>query len=259
MKLTDILYSISALIAVVAMNAAWATEQAATKPQESVAYESEGGEQAAAEARKPADIVDKATAMLQAQLGRSPDKRIPSALLAKAKCVALFPDVIQGGFIYGGKFGNGLVSCRHEATNDWGVPVFVAMGGASIGVQAGFKKADIILLAMTNKGLNQLLSGKPIVGGEASVAAGPVGRDATVNMDVLLRTPLVGYSRSKGLFAGLNLEGVVIRSSKATNKQVYGEYKDIKELLMQRSESPASVSKIRDALRMYATYSEELS
>jgi lipid-binding SYLF domain-containing protein len=197
--------------------------------------------------------------MLQAQLGRSPDKRIPAALLAKAKCVALFPDVIQGGFIYGGKFGNGVVSCRHEATNEWGAPVFVAMGGASIGAQVGLKKADIILLAMTNKGLNQLLSGKPIVGGEASLAAGPVGRDATVNMDVLLRTPLIGYSRSQGLFAGFNLEGVAIRSSKKINKELYGEYQDIRELLMQRLVSPASVSKIREALRLYATGSEELS
>lgn len=214
--------------------------------------ENEESEEFQAEPLKPEEVIKRAVTVLEEQLGQSPDKRLPAVLLQKAKCVAILPDVVQGGLIWGGKVGSGVVVCRHEESRQWGAPAFVNMGGASVGLQFGVKTADLVLLAMTSKGLNQLLSGKPIVGGEASVAAGPVGRNASANIDVLLQTPLISYSRSKGLFAGLSLEGVVIGSSKDANREVYGEYRDAKELLLERTEAPEVVNPIRDVLERYA-------
>ncbi|MDH3692007.1 MAG: lipid-binding SYLF domain-containing protein [Gammaproteobacteria bacterium] len=211
----------------------------------------EGEESVGADVFEPGKWTEKAVTMLDEQMNQSPDKRIPKGLLQKAKCVALFPEVLQGGLGIGGKFGRGLVSCRHE-NGDWGVPVFTRLTSLTFGAQIGAQSVDVLMLIMNDKGLTTLLGGKPIVGAEAGIAAGPVGREGSANLDVFLQTPIVSYSRSKGLFAGAILEGAAITRAKKTNHDLYGDYENTEELLFKRTEAPESVQMIRDALAKYS-------
>ncbi len=197
------------------------------------------------------DYVEKAVTMLEEQMGASPDKRAPKALLKAAKCVALFPQINQAGLGIGGKYGRGLVSCRHE-DGSFGVPLFTRLTSLTFGVQAGVQQVSLLMLIMSDNGLKTLLSGKPIVGAEAGVAAGPVGREAGVDLDVFLQSPIVSYSRSKGLFAGAVLEGAAITRVKRVNKELYGDFETTDELLLKRKDAPESVRAIQEALDKYA-------
>src|SRR5258708_4403556 len=151
----------------------------------------------------------------------TPDKAIPSDLLGDAKCVAVFPNVVKAGFIVGGRGGRGVVSCR--VGGGWSAPVFLNLKGGSVGLQIGAQSTDFVLLFMNEKGINSLLSDKFELGGDASVAAGPVGRQAGASTDVKLNAEILSYSRSKGLFAGLELKGVVISQDKDDNKVAYDD------------------------------------
>src|SRR5688572_13294405 len=139
----------------------------------------------------------------------TPDKGIPRDLLENAECVAVFPSVIQAGFIVGGRGGRGVASCR--TTEGWSAPAFFTLGGGSIGLQIGAQSTDFVMLFMNTDGLNSLLSNEFTLGGDASVAAGPVGRQAGASTDLKLTAKILSYSRSKGLFAGLELKGVVVK------------------------------------------------
>lgn len=151
----------------------------------------------------------------------TPDKGIPGELLDNAECVAVFPDVIKAGFIVGGRGGRGVASCR--TARGWSAPAFFNLGGGSIGLQIGAQSTDFVLLFMNKQGLNSLLSDKFEIGADASVAAGPVGRQAGASTDVKLDAQILSYSRSKGLFVGVELKGVVIKPDKDYMRDVYGE------------------------------------
>ncbi|HWT02635.1 MAG TPA: lipid-binding SYLF domain-containing protein [Pyrinomonadaceae bacterium] len=150
----------------------------------------------------------------------APDKAIPKDLLDKAEAVAVFPNVIKAGFIVGGRGGSGVISRR--VRGGWSAPAFFKMGGGSIGLQIGASSTDFVLLFMNPDALKGLLEDKLEIGGEGSVAAGPVGRAASASTNVTLDAGILSYSRSKGLFAGLELKGVVIDPDNDDNQAVYG-------------------------------------
>jgi SH3 domain-containing YSC84-like protein 1 len=148
------------------------------------------------------------------------EKAIPADLLDKAEAVAVFPGVLKGGFIVGGRGGSGVISRR--VADGWSAPAFFDLGGGSIGLQIGVASTDYILLFMNERAVDSLLSDKFEIGGEGSAAAGPVGRSASASTDARLNAQILSYSRSKGAFAGLELKGVVIKPDNEDNYQVYG-------------------------------------
>src|SRR4051812_36686075 len=135
----------------------------------------------------------------------TPDKGIPEEVLSNAKCILVVPDLIKGGFIVGGKHGRGVATCR--TANGWSAPAFVSVGGGSWGLQIGVEGVDLVMLVMNDRAMQHLLSSKFALTGEGSAAAGPVGRHASAGTDWKMNTEMLTYSRSKGLFAGLTLEG----------------------------------------------------
>lgn len=154
------------------------------------------------------------------QMAAEPDKGIPEEVLESAKCIAVIPHLVKGGFIFGGKHGRGLATCRTE--NGWSAPAYISIGGGSAGLQIGMEGVDLIMLIMNDKGMEQLLSSKFQLSGEASAAAGPVGRHASAGTDWKMETEVLTYSRSKGVFAGLTLEGAVVEQDSDSTRSVYG-------------------------------------
>jgi lipid-binding SYLF domain-containing protein len=175
---------------------------------------------------KRAQKVSKATSRAQraantfVQIMNVPDKAIPRELLAKAEAVAVFPNVIKAGFIIGGRGGSGVISRR--LPYGWSAPAFFKLGGGSIGLQIGASSTDFVLLFMNEAALKGLLEDKFEIGGEGSVAAGPIGRAISASTNATLDAGILSYSRSKGLFAGLELKGVVINPDNDNNEAVYG-------------------------------------
>jgi SH3 domain-containing YSC84-like protein 1 len=152
----------------------------------------------------------------------APDQGIPQSLLNRASCVAVFPSVKKGGFAFGGQWGRGVVSCRQE-TQGWGPPVFVTIGGGSFGFQIGFQSVDLVLLIMNRSGINSLLSSKIEIGADAGATAGMVGRNAAISTDAFLGSRILSYSRSRGLFAGIELKGSMVKADNTANRVIYGE------------------------------------
>jgi len=204
---------------------------------------------------RPGDITDQTKQVNKAstvfrEIMATPDKAIPRNLLDDAKCVAVFPDVIKAGFIVGGRGGRGVVSCR--VGGGWSAPVFLNLKGGSVGLQIGAQSTDFVLLFMNEKGINSLLSDKFELGGDASVAAGPVGRQAGASTDLKLNAEILSYSRSKGLFAGLELKGVVISPDKDDNKGAYGEGLSAKDILRDnKATAPDDLQTFSRTLRDY--------
>jgi len=149
---------------------------------------------------------------------------IPQDLLDKADCVVVFPSVLKAAFIVGGSYGRGAMSCRkgENFRGSWGAPTMMALEGGSFGFQIGGQATDFVLLVMNESGARGILASKVKLGGDASVAAGPVGRDASADTDLTLRAEILSYSRARGLFAGVSLEGSTIRPDNGDNRRVYG-------------------------------------
>lgn len=190
------------------------------------------------------------------EIMNTPDKAVPQDLLDKAECVAVFPDVIKAGFIVGGRGGRGLASCR--VGNTWSAPLYFNMGGGSVGLQIGAQATDFVLLVMNKEGVNSLLKSKFTLGGDASVAAGPVGRETGASTDVRLNAQILSYSRSKGLFAGLELKGVAITVDHDDNRDVYGENFSAREILQENKvTAPPAVRAFPDTLARYSRRSAE--
>jgi SH3 domain-containing YSC84-like protein 1 len=168
----------------------------------------------------------------------TPDKGIPEEVLADAKCMVVVPHLIKGGFIFGGKHGRGVASCR--TPDGWSAPAFVSVGGGSWGLQIGVEGVDLVMLVMNDQGLQHLLSSKFALTGEGSVAAGPVGRHASAGTDWKLNTEMLTYSRSKGVFAGLTLEGAVIEQDDDSTRAIYGKHMMFRNILSGKAKTPRS-------------------
>ncbi len=194
---------------------------------------------------------DKAATVFRQVMG-IPDKAIPKTVLNGAECIAVFPQVLKAGFIIGGRGGRGVVSCR--TPQGWSAPAYLNLAGGSFGLQIGAQSTDFVMLFMTQDGIHSLLSNKFTLGGDASVAAGPVGRQAGASTDVKLNAQILSYSRSRGLFAGLELKGVVISPDKDDNQKVYGDEITTEEVLRQnRLKAPAQVRAFPTLLGRYSS------
>jgi lipid-binding SYLF domain-containing protein len=170
------------------------------------------------------------------QMSAAPDKGIPEEVLDSAKCIAVVPHLIKGGFIFGGKHGRGVATCR--TAEGWSAPAFISIGGGSAGLQIGVEGVDLVMLIMNDKGMQQLLSSKFQISGEGSAAAGPVGRHASAGTDWKLETEMLTYSRSKGVFAGLTLEGAVVEQDSDSTLSVYGRDVSFKSVLQGKVPTP---------------------
>jgi lipid-binding SYLF domain-containing protein len=173
---------------------------------------------------------------------------IPRDLLDKAECVAVVPSVKKFALGFGGRWGKGAVVCR--TTDDWGPPLMISLGGGSFGLQIGGQAADYVFLVMNPKGMDYLLRSKFTLGADAAVAAGPLGRTGEAATDLRMRAEILSYSRTRGLFAGISLEGAVVKQDKNANEKIYGERVDPERLLLQAGyRVPASGRGLVELLR----------
>src|ERR1700731_4115471 len=168
----------------------------------------------------------------------TPDKGIPEEVLSNARCILVVPNLIKGGFIFGGKHGRGVASCR--TAEGWSAPAFISVGGGSWGLQIGIEGVDLVMLVMNDRGLQHLLSSKFELTGEGSVAAGPVGRHASAGTDWKMNTEMLTYSRSKGVFAGLTLEGAVVEQDNDSTRAIYGKHMMFRNILSGKVSTPKS-------------------
>jgi len=164
----------------------------------------------------------------------APDKGIPHDLLNKADCVVVFPSVKKAAFIVGGSYGRGVMTCRSGANfrGRWSAPAFFALEGGSFGLQIGGQATDFVLLVMNEKGAKSVMTSKVKLGGDASVAAGPVGRAASAETDVVMNAEILSWSRNKGVFAGISLEGSTLRSDDDANKNLYGKDINAQQIIL---------------------------
>ncbi|MBZ5720135.1 MAG: lipid-binding SYLF domain-containing protein [Acidobacteriia bacterium] len=176
----------------------------------------------------------------------TPDKGIPEEVLSNAKCILVVPDLIKGGFIFGGKHGRGVASCR--TAEGWSAPAFVSVGGGSWGLQIGVEDVDLVMLVMNDQGFQHLLSSKFELTGEGSVAAGPVGRHASAGTDWKMNTEMLTYSRSKGVFAGLTLEGAVVQQDDDSTRAIYGKHMTFRNILSGKATTPRSAEAFMKAV-----------
>jgi lipid-binding SYLF domain-containing protein len=176
----------------------------------------------------------------------TPDKGIPEEVLSSAKCILVVPNLIKGGFIFGGKHGRGVATCR--TSDGWSAPAFVSIGGGSWGLQIGVEGVDLVVLVMNDRGLQHLLSSKFQLSGEGSVAAGPVGRHASAGTDWKMNTEMLSYSRSKGVFAGLTLEGAVVEQDDDSTRAIYGKHMRFRSILSGKVQTPKSADAFMTAV-----------
>ena len=169
-----------------------------------------------------ARLITESIEVLQ-ELSRGPDSQIPQHLLARAEAIVVIPSLVKGGFIVGAKHGKGVISTYDRTTNTWSNPGFVNVTGGSIGWQIGVETVDLVLLVMNRRGVDELLEDRFTLGGNLSVAAGPVGREGAAATDAQFSAQILAYSRAKGLFAGATLEGAALHSDDSSNKALYGQ------------------------------------
>src|SRR5579871_5502907 len=168
----------------------------------------------------------------------APDKGIPEEVVGGAKCIVVVPHLVKGGFVFGGEHGRGIATCR--TAEGWSSPAFVTIGGGSAGFQIGLEGVDLVMLVMNDQGFQHLLSSKFELTGEGSVAAGPVGRHASAGTDWKMNTEMLTYSRSKGVFAGLTLEGAVVEQDNDSTHAIYGKHMMFRNILSGKAATPRS-------------------
>ena len=188
------------------------------------------------------------------EIMEAPDQSIPESLLKKAYGIAVLPHVVKGAFGIGGRYGKGLVAQRN-ADGGWGTPLFIQIGGGSFGLQLGVEATDVVMVFTNNDGIKPLLKGRLKIGADASATAGPVGRKAEVGTDILLKSAIYSYSRSKGLFAGIALDGAVLQLDDDANKSVYGKKSVAADLAVRKVSAAAMgvVEPFLGALQKYAS------
>jgi lipid-binding SYLF domain-containing protein len=198
---------------------------------------------------KASDRVQAAADVLN-EIQSAPDSGIPQEILSKAECVAVIPSMLKGGFIVAGKYGRGLASCRNP--KGWSAPAFFTIAGGSFGFQIGGQAVDLVMLIMNNDGMQRLLSSKVSLGADASVAAGPVGRHAEGNTDWKMRAQVLTYSRARGVFAGVSLNGAVMNQDKDSTREFYGHMVTFKALLTGEVEPPVAANSFLTTLAHWA-------
>ena len=184
------------------------------------------------------------------EIMNTPDQGIPSNLLESAKCIAIIPGDKKFAFVFGGSYGRGLATCR--TGHGWSAPMFVAIDSGSVGYQIGGSSTDLVMLFMNDHALQSLMSDKFKLGADASVAAGPVGRNAAASTDLKLNAEILSYSRSKGIFAGVSLNGAVMQADKSGDKAMYGDDVNRREILDGKVAVPASARALVEELGGYA-------
>ena len=198
---------------------------------------------------KAMDRVQAAADVLD-EIQSAPDSGIPQDILSKSECVAVVPSMLKGGFIVGAKYGRGLASCR--TPKGWSAPAFFLVEGGSVGFQIGGQAVDLVMLIMNNDGMQHLLSSKFALGADASVAAGPVGRHAEGNTDWKMRAQVLTYSRARGVFAGVSLNGAVMKQDKDSTREFYGHMVTNKASLTGAVDPPASAHAFLSTLAKWA-------
>ncbi len=198
---------------------------------------------------KAVDRVEAAGTVLD-EIQKAPDNGIPEEVLGSAECVAVVPSMIKGGFIFGARYGRGVASCRHE--KGWSAPAFFTIEGGSFGLQIGAQAVDLVMLIMNKNGMNALLSSQFKLGADASAAAGPVGRHASADTDWKMRAEVLTYSRARGVFAGLELAGAVIRQDENSTREFYGHAVPFKTALEGNIEPPKTAYPFLNTLAKWA-------
>jgi lipid-binding SYLF domain-containing protein len=183
----------------------------------------------------------------------TPDKGIPRDLLEKAKCIVIIPGEEKAAFIFGGNYGKGVASCR-TSTGGWSAPMFIAVGGGSFGFQIGASFTDVVMLFMNDHALHSLLGDKFKLGADVTVAAGPVGRQVSANTDVRFDAEILSYSRSKGLFAGISLDGAELQADHSGDRSMYGHDVTHEEILGGKMSVPASAHRFVEELDSYPSH-----
>ena len=204
-------------------------------------------------AERMTDAVD-----LFSEVMGTPDKAIPQDLLEKASCIVIVPGLKKAAFVVGVKYGRGFAMCRNAAGGPgWGPPAAIRIEGGGIGFQIGGSSSDVILLVMNERGMKKLTSSKFTIGGDATAAAGPVGRNATAQTDAYMSAEILSWSRSKGLFAGVSLDGATLRNDIDENEVMYGQRWDSKQILGSGAKPPEVASKLMSALNKYSPHEKK--
>ena len=201
---------------------------------------------AGSERRAVIDRLNNSAKVLDEIMG-APDRRIPDEIMKKAKCVAVVPHLIKGGFVFGAEHGKGIATCR--TANGWSAPAFIKIAGGSWGTQIGAEEVDLVMVIKSEKGMQKLLSSKFEIGRDASVAVGSVGRHSSENTDVKLDVLILTYSRAKGAFVGFTFKGAWVRADNRSRRAMYGPRVTTRATLLGRVRTPAAARPFLDAVR----------
>ena len=204
---------------------------------------------------KEAERLDRAAEVF-GEIMNAPDRGLPADLIERAHCVVVIPSMLKGGFVFGGRYGKGVVSCRKDGgAVPWGAPSMVTMGGGSFGAQIGGAAVDVVMLVMNPSGVDHLLRSKFTLGGDLSAAAGPVGRAATAETDAMMNAKILTYSRSRGVFAGAELKGALLKQDRKGNRALYRRKVEARDLLIEgKGEVPVEA---REFIRELTKYSPQ--
>lgn len=206
---------------------------------------------AESEKQKVDERLDDAAALFSEIMG-APDRSIPQDLLDKSHCIVLVPGLKKGAFVFGGKYGKGFAICRNAHGEGWGPPAAIRIEGGSFGLQIGFSSSDVVLLVMNERGMKRLTTSKFTIGADATAAAGPVGRNATAQTDALMTAEILSWSRSRGAFAGVSLDGATLRNDIDENQAMYGQRWTSKQILGSGAKHPAAAGKLISILNKYS-------
>lgn len=205
----------------------------------------------AAQSEEAARVRDSTTVL--GEIMGADDQGVPRSILKDAVGVAVFPGLIKAGFIIGGQRGRGVLSVQDEKSGTWSAPAFLTITGGSLGAQIGAQAVDLVLVIMNRRGLEQLIANQFKIGADAAAAAGPVGRDASAATDIQLRAQILSYSRTRGLFAGVTVNGSTLRQDRDANERFYGQPYRTRQIVIDRlGGAPEPVAAWRDALVQYA-------
>jgi lipid-binding SYLF domain-containing protein len=210
------------------------------------------GPLAAADAKSKTEERLNDAADLFGEVMSAPDKGIPQDLLDRAPCLVLVPGLMKAAFGIGGKYGRGYSVCRAASGQGWGPPAAIRIEGGGFGLQIGVSSSDVVLLVLNERGMKRLSTSKFTLGGEATAAAGPVGRNATAQTDALMTAEILSWSRSRGLFAGVSLDGATLRNDLDENKVMYGQPWTSKQILGSGAKLPAMAAKLLAVLNKYS-------